>query len=66
MLGHASAATTLDAYADLIDGDLDAAGARLNDAMLTDASYAVAIPQRAVAGTTQMLVPGPPARVRAS
>ncbi|HAQ59995.1 MAG TPA: site-specific integrase [Microbacterium sp.] len=33
MLGHASAAMTLDTYADLFDDDLDAVAARLNDAM---------------------------------
>jgi phage-related baseplate assembly protein len=30
MLGHASAAMTLDTYADLFDDDLDAVAARLN------------------------------------
>ncbi|MCC4907764.1 site-specific integrase [Microbacterium sp. cx-59] len=34
MLGHASAAMTLDTYADLFDDDLDAVAARLNDAMI--------------------------------
>jgi integrase len=33
MLGHASAAMTLDTYADLFDDDLDAVASRLNDAM---------------------------------
>lgn len=33
MLGHASAAMTLDTYADLFDDDLDAVAARLNDEM---------------------------------
>ncbi len=33
MLGHASAAMTLDTYADLFDDDLDAVAAGLNDAM---------------------------------
>ncbi|WP_458042322.1 MULTISPECIES: tyrosine-type recombinase/integrase [Bacteria] len=33
MLGHASAAMTLDTYADLFDDDLDAVAQRLNDAM---------------------------------
>ena len=33
MLGHASAAMTLDTYADLFDDDLDAVATRLNDAM---------------------------------
>ena len=33
MLGHASAAMTLDTYADLFDDDLDAVAERLNDAM---------------------------------
>ncbi len=33
MLGHASAAMTLDTYADLFDDDLDAVAARLNAAM---------------------------------
>jgi integrase len=32
MLGHASAAMTLDIYADLFDDDLDAVGAALNHA----------------------------------
>lgn len=31
MLGHASAAMTLDIYADLFDGDLDDVSARLDD-----------------------------------
>ena len=31
MLGHASAAMTLDTYADLFDDDLDAVSARLED-----------------------------------
>jgi hypothetical protein len=31
MLGHASAAMTLDVYADLFDDDLDAIAAALND-----------------------------------
>jgi hypothetical protein len=31
MLGHASAAMTLDVYADLFDDDLDAVAAALND-----------------------------------
>ena len=31
MLGHASAAMTLDVYADLFDDDLDAVAMRLND-----------------------------------
>lgn len=34
MLGHTSAAMTLDTYADLFDDDLDAVAARLNDAMV--------------------------------
>lgn len=34
MLGHASAAMTLDTYADLFDDDLDEVAARLNDAMV--------------------------------
>jgi integrase len=34
MLGHASAAMTLDTYADLFDDDLDAVASRLNDAMV--------------------------------
>lgn len=34
-LGHSSAAMTLDRYSDLFDDDLDAVGARLNDAALT-------------------------------
>lgn len=33
MLGHASAAMTLDTYADLFDDDLDAVAEKLNDAM---------------------------------
>jgi len=33
MLGHASAAMTLDTYADLFDDDLDAVASRLNEAM---------------------------------
>lgn len=33
MLEHASAAMTLDTYADLFDDDLDAVAQRLNDAM---------------------------------
>jgi len=33
MLGHASAAMTLDTYADLFDDDLDAVATRLNDQM---------------------------------
>ncbi|WP_299091588.1 site-specific integrase [uncultured Microbacterium sp.] len=33
MLGHASAAMTLDTYADLFDDDLDAVASHLNDAM---------------------------------
>ncbi|MGZ0713103.1 tyrosine-type recombinase/integrase (plasmid) [Coraliomargarita sp. W4R53] len=33
MLGHASAAMTLDTYADLFDDDLDAVATRLNEAM---------------------------------
>lgn len=33
MLGHASAAMTLDTYADLFDDDLDAVAAKLNEAM---------------------------------
>lgn len=33
MLGHAPAAMTLDAYADLFDDDLDAVAARLNAQM---------------------------------
>lgn len=33
MLGHASAAMTLDTYADLFDDDLDAVAMRLNDQM---------------------------------
>ena len=33
MLGHASAAMTLDTYADLFEDDLDAVAGRLNDAM---------------------------------
>ena len=32
MLGHASAALTLDTYADLFDDDLDAVAHRLDDA----------------------------------
>lgn len=32
MLGHASAAMTLDTYADLFDDDLDAVAVALNDA----------------------------------
>jgi integrase len=38
MLGHASAAMTLDTYADLFDDDLNAVGARLNDAALASKS----------------------------
>ncbi|MDM4763657.1 site-specific integrase [Galbitalea sp. SE-J8] len=39
MLGHASAAVTLDVYADLFDGDLDGAATALNAAaMQTDAA----------------------------
>lgn len=34
MLGHASAAMTLDRYADLFDDDLDAVAARLDDAVM--------------------------------
>ncbi|MDN3495009.1 site-specific integrase [Planococcus sp. APC 4015] len=34
MLGHASAAMTLDTYADLFEDDLDAVAARLNDATI--------------------------------
>ena len=34
MLGHASAAMTLDTYADLFDDDLDAVAARLNEEMI--------------------------------
>ena len=34
MLGHASAAMTLDTYADLFDDDLDAVASKLNDAMV--------------------------------
>jgi integrase len=33
MLGHASAAMTLDVYADLFDDDLDHLAAKLNDAV---------------------------------
>src|SRR3954466_12259764 len=33
MLGHASAAMTLDTYTDLFDDDLDAVARRMNDAM---------------------------------
>lgn len=33
MLGHASAAMTLETYADLFDDDLDAVATRLNDQM---------------------------------
>lgn len=33
MLGHASAAMTLDTYADLFDDDLDAVASRINEAM---------------------------------
>jgi integrase len=33
MLGHASAAMTLDTYADLFDDDLDAVASKLNEAM---------------------------------
>lgn len=33
MLGHASAAMTLDTYADLFEDDLDDVATRLNDAM---------------------------------
>jgi integrase len=34
MLGHASAAMTLDVYADLFDDDLDAVAAALNDSAI--------------------------------
>ncbi|MDP9027204.1 MAG: tyrosine-type recombinase/integrase, partial [Actinomycetota bacterium] len=34
MLGHASAAMTLDVYADLFDDDLDAVAARLDQALM--------------------------------
>lgn len=33
MLGHASAAMTLDAYANLFDDDLDLVAVRLNDGL---------------------------------
>lgn len=33
MLGHSSAATTLDTYADLFDGDLDAVSDALDNAV---------------------------------
>lgn len=33
MLGHVSAAITLDTYGDLFDDDLDAVAGRLNEAM---------------------------------
>jgi site-specific recombinase XerC len=33
MLGHASAAMTLDVYADLLDADLDALAARLDESV---------------------------------
>jgi integrase len=33
MLGHASAAMTLDVYTDLVDDDLDAAASRLDQAV---------------------------------
>lgn len=36
MLGHASAAMTLDTYADLFDKDLDAVGIALHEACFTD------------------------------
>jgi hypothetical protein len=36
MLGHASAAMTLDIYAGLFDDDLDAVGERLSDAAGAD------------------------------
>ena len=39
MLGHASAAMTLDVYADLFDNDLDAVAIALND----EASKSVAV-----------------------
>ncbi|MGV8971824.1 MAG: hypothetical protein ACOH10_05840 [Rhodoglobus sp.] len=34
MLGHASAAVTLDVYSDLFDSDLDAVSAALDEAIL--------------------------------
>jgi len=37
MLGHASAAMTLDIYAGLFDGDLDAVADRLDEAATRDA-----------------------------
>jgi len=37
MLGHASAAMTLDIYAGLFDGDLDAVADRLDEAASRDA-----------------------------
>jgi len=45
MLGHASAAMTLDTYADLFDNDLDAVAVALNDARR--ASIAVKMQSRA-------------------
>jgi len=44
MLGHPSAAITLDAYADLFDDDLDAVGGSL-DALRRDSLVALARPE---------------------
>jgi hypothetical protein len=41
MLGHASAAMTLDIYAGLFDDDLDALGERLSDAAGADQADSV-------------------------
>jgi integrase len=42
MLGHASAAMTLDVYADLFDDDLDAVSAALDEAHRRDCCQSVA------------------------
>ena len=49
MLGHASAAVTLDVYSDLFDNDLDAVSAAL-DRMITQDPVAISLPLAPLAG----------------
>ena len=45
MLGHASAAMTLDVYADLFEDDLDAVAMRLNDVVFCLRTSVTVLPQ---------------------
>lgn len=47
MLGHASAAMTLDTYADLFDDDVDAVAAAMNVGTVAAAGRAQPTPNRA-------------------